>query len=156
MAGKQKFINDPTLKSRLYTKERNEKLSKSKKHYWNTHPEERKRIMNIWKDRKETSLEVKMYKFLEDNKIKFEKKYELNQKQYDAYLTDYNVLLEFDGEFWHKQSLNECKYTFQIMNFYNDINKNEIAKKHNIQLLRIRENDDPQIIIEYINSIKFK
>ena len=74
VAGKQKFINDPTLKVRLYTEKRNEKLSKSKKHYWATHPEERKRIMDIWKDRKETTLEVKMYKFLENNKIKFEKK----------------------------------------------------------------------------------
>jgi len=59
-----------------------------------------------------------------------------------------------DGEFWHKQSLNECKYTFQTMNFYNDLHKNDIAKKHNIPLLRIRENDDPKKILESINSIK--
>ena len=154
VSGKQKFINDPTLKDRLYTEERNEKLSKSKKHYWKTHPEERKRIMDIWKKRSETSLETKIYKFLENNRIQFEKRYELDQKQYDAYLPTYNVLLEFDGSFWHKQSLNECRYTFQTMNFYNDIHKNEIAKKHNIPLFRIRETDTPEKILEYIDSIK--
>lgn len=149
-AGKQKFINDLTLKDRIYTEERNEKVSKSKKHYWETHPEERKRIMDIWKKRSETSLEKKMYDFLIKNNIQFEKRYELDQKQYDAYLPNYNMLLEFDGSFWHKQSLNECKYIFQTLNFYNDQLKNEIAKKHNIPLFRIKETDPPEKVLEYI------
>jgi len=154
ISSKQKFINDPTLKDRIYTKERNNKISKSKKIYWNTHPEERKRIMDIWKKRSETSLEIRMYKFLTDSKIEFKKRHEIEQKQYDAYLPKYNVLLEFDGDFWHKQSLDECKYSFQTFNFYNDRRKDEIAKSHNIPLFRIKENDSPEKIIEYIKSIK--
>ena len=152
-AAKQKFINDPTLKDRLYTSERNEKISKSKIIYWKTHPEERKRIMDIWKARSETKLETKMYDFLLNHNLRFEKRYELGQRQYDAYLPDHNLLLEFDGEFWHKQSLDECKYNFQTFNFYNDRRKDEIAKSNNIPLLRIRENEPPEKILDYINNI---
>ena len=92
-----------------------------------------------------------MYNFLQLNNIKFEKRYELDQKQYDAYLPDYNILLEFDGKFWHKQSLEECTYSFQIFNFYNDRRKDEIAKKYNIPLFRIKEDEPQEKILEYIN-----
>jgi len=180
-AGKQKFINDPTLKDRLYTTERNEKISDFKTEYWKTHPEEKERVGNIWKllkekdetkwrkhllrasqlgfnkifhDGGETKLEKKMYKFLDLNNIKYQKQYELEYKLYDAYLLDYNILLEFDGEFWHKLSIEECAFPFQKNSFYNDITKNGIAKQHNIPLFRIRENDPPEKILEYINSIK--
>jgi hypothetical protein len=183
ISGKEKFINDPTIKDRIYTKERNEKISKAKKLYWKTHPKEKIRVGNIWKllknkdenkwrkhllkasklgfekifgENGETTLEIKMYKFLEDNNIKFEKQYEIEYKLYDAFLPDYHILLEFDGEFWHKKTLNECQYDFQITSYHNDILKNEIAKEHNIPLFRIREDDPPERILEYINSIKSK
>lgn len=177
-AAKQRFINDPTLKDRIYTSERNDKVSDAKVEYWKTHPEEKKRVSNIWKVWKErdedgwrkhlleagkrgfkklfngtgeTKLEKKMYAFLTEHSIKHQRQYQLDYKIYDAYLPDYNVLLEFDGEFWHKQSLKECKYGFQIQKYYNDIRKNEIAKKHGIPLFRIRENESPEKILEYIN-----
>lgn len=149
-SAKQRFINDPHLKEKLYTVERNKKISESKKEYWKTHPEERKRIMDIWKKRSETKLETKMYNFLSTSNIQFQKRYEIEQRQYDAYLPDHNILLEFDGEFWHKKTLEECKYSFQIFNFYNDRHKDEIAKKYGIPLFRIRENDPPEKILEHI------
>lgn len=176
-ATKQRFIDDPTLKDRIYTSERNNKIADSKTEYWKTHPEEKQRVSNIWKVWKardedgwrkhlleagkkgfkklfggigETKLEKKMYSFLTENGIKHQRQYELDYKIYDAYLPDYNVLLEFDGIFWHKQSLEECKYEFQVQKYYNDIRKNEIAKKHGIPLFRIREDESPEKILEYI------
>lgn len=152
MSEKAKMRCTDEWKKKMYTEERNKKISDSKKLYWKTHPEERKRIMDIWKKRSETSLEIKMYEFLTSCGIKFEKRYELDQKQYDAYLPDYHILVEFDGEFWHKKTLDECVYNFQTFNFYNDRRKNEIAQKHNIPLFRIRENDPPEKILEYIKN----
>jgi hypothetical protein len=48
--------------------------------------------------------------------------------------------LEFDGVFWHPASLQECEYSWQIHNYNNDIEKNQIAINKNIKLIRIREN----------------
>ena len=87
---------------------------------------------------------------MECEKISFIKKYELDGKIYDAYIPDKNILLEFDGEFWHKQSLEECKYKYQIESYYNDILKNQIAEKHGIKLIRIKENFIPQTISEIL------
>ena len=74
----------------------------------------------------------------------------MDGKLFDAYLIEYNILLEFDGEFWHKSSLEECMYDFQKESFYNDQIKNSIAKKHDITLYRIRENDNPTIISDIL------
>jgi len=178
-SAKQRFIKNPLLKDKIYTKKRNKKISISKKKYWKT--ADKTHISNLWKrlkekdenkwkrhllkasqlgfkkmfsDGGETKLEKRMYEFLEKNNIQYQKQYELDYKLYDAYLLEYNILLEFDGEFWHKLSLTECVYPFQKNSFYNDLKKNKIAKDHNIPLFRIRENELPEKILECINSIK--
>jgi G:T-mismatch repair DNA endonuclease (very short patch repair protein) len=176
---KRKFIDYPNIKEKMYTEERNKKISLAKEKYWKEHPENKIRVGNMWKSEKEkdevkwrkrlldaskkgfekiyapngeTSLETKLYNFLSDNNIKYEKQYELDGKLFDAYLVEYNILLEFDGEFWHKLSLEECMYDFQKESFYNDQIKNSIAKKHNITLYRIRENDTPTIILVILSK----
>ena len=164
---------DKEFKSKIYTEERNNKISESKKKYWAEHPNEKVRVGNIWKGWKardevgwrkhlmsasklgfekmfspdgDTSLEIKLYSMLNYANIKFIKKYELSGKVYDAYLIDYNTLIEVDGSFWHQLKLEYCKYDFQKESFYNDIVKNEIAQKNNINLIRIRENNFPEDI----------
>lgn len=180
MSAKDRFINDPTIRNKIFTTDRNQKISIAKKQYWKDHPEERKRVGLIWKILKnrdetawrdrllkaskkgfekiyrgngETSLEKKLYKFLDDNGIRYTRQYELCGKLFDAYLTEYNILLEFDGEFWHKKTLEECIYDFQKTSFYNDKLKTKIASDHNISLYRIRENEDPSIILDIILKI---
>lgn len=176
---KRKFIDNPGIKEKMYTEERNKKISIAKEKYWKEHPDDKIRVGNMWKKEKEkdevkwrkrllnaskkgfekiyapngeTSLETKLYNFLSNNNIKYEKQYELDGKLFDAYLTEYNILLEFDGEFWHKSSLEECIYDFQKESFHNDEIKTLIAKNHNIHLYRIRENDDPNVILDILSK----
>jgi len=63
--------------------------------------------------------------------------YQLEGKYYDFYIPPENKLIEIDGEFYHPLTLDECKYDFQVRNYYNDIEKNNIAKKNNLILERI-------------------
>lgn len=65
--------------------------------------------------------------------------YELDGRYYDAFLPDYNVLIEFDGTFWHPKNIDECKYECQFKNLKVDGIKNNIAKNNGYTLLRIRE-----------------
>lgn len=181
MSVKAKSRCTKVWKDNLYTSSRNKKVSISKIDYWKNNPEKREHVGKLWElwkqkdeigwrrhlqmasklgfekifgNHGETSLETKMYKFLADNNINFQRQYELEWKFYDAYLPDYNILLEFDGDFWHKNSLEECQYPFQVSSYHNDIQKNNIAKKHNIVLFRLREHDSPEKIFEYIGVNK--
>jgi hypothetical protein len=43
-------------------------------------------------------------------------------------------------------------YDFQKESFHNDQIKNFIAKNHNITIYRIRENDDPSIILDILSK----
>jgi len=177
-SAKEKFIKNPELKSKIYTDERNRKISQSKIRYWENNEIEKKRvgkIWTIWKERDEvgwrkhlmsaskigfnkiyarnggdTSLEVKIYKMLEVEKINYIKKYELGGKVYDAFLPDYNILLEVDGDFWHKNSIEECVYDFQKESYYNDILKNSIADDNHIKIVRIKEKQIPLTIKEIL------
>lgn len=66
--------------------------------------------------------------------------YKLDGRFFDAYLPDYNLLIEFDGSFWHPETINDCKYECQKKNYAVDKLKNEIAKLNGHKILRIREN----------------
>lgn len=85
--------------------------------------------------------EQKIYGMLSLSKIKFIPQYEVDGKFYDAYLPEYNVLLELDGTFFHKESISECKYGIQKKNYRNDRVKDKIAKQNKYILIRIKESD---------------
>lgn len=91
--------------------------------------------------------EQRLYNILKVENIEFIPQYELGGKFYDAYLPDYNTLIEFDGNFWHKDTLEECIYPIQKRNLKNDKRKDFIAKVNGYKLIRIKE-------LDYITSIK--
>lgn len=172
-------LSDPEIKKKMYTKERNEKISKKKYEYWKNNPEEKIRVGNIWKTlrkrdesgwrkhllkispfgtaaamgKKNSSLEIKYYNMLKQEGFSFIPQYELDGKLYDAFLEDRKILLEFDGSFWHKEKLEDCKYSYQKHNYLNDIEKNEIANRNGLKLIRIREDTPIDSIKELLSDI---
>lgn len=177
VAAKKKFEKDPTLRFRLYTEKRNHKIAKKKTDYWKLHPEEKGKVGLLWKAWKErdekgwrehlrraskkgfekifapngdTSLEIILYNMLQSEGLKFSKKYEVEGKIYDAFLPEKNTLIEIDGDFWHRKSLDDCKYEFQRESFHNDRKKEEIAKRNNMRLIRIKEHHIPTTIGEIL------
>jgi len=168
-------LSDPEIKKKMYTVERNNKISIKKFEYWKNNPEEKKRVANTWKvvrdkdpvkwkkhllgisqmgfeaawGKKETTLETKYYSILRKESISFIPQYELEGRFFDAYLTDNNILIEFDGCFWHPESIDDCQYEWQKHNYSNDREKDLIAESKGIRLIRIRE-DEP---VESIKNI---
>lgn len=76
-----------------------------------------------------TSLENRFIEFLKQNNINYVYQFFLEGKNYDFLLPDKNLLVEVDGEYWHRfpQAIK------------NDIEKHAIAKSSNYKLLRITE-----------------
>lgn len=160
-------MRNEMFRSKVFTEERNAKISKSKVEYWKNNPDAKLRVASLWKEvrdrdpkawaerlreisqlgfeaawgKSETEFETRMYSVLTTDGLHFEKQHVVDGKRFDAFLPSENVLMEFDGDFWHPTSLDECQYPWQVDNYHNDRNKDEIARNAGIPLLRIRESD---------------
>lgn len=80
--------------------------------------------------------EERIIKILEDNNIDYQREYkfaDLGNLRYDFYLPNYNRLIEFDGEQHYRDTGWGPVYDIQ----QRDQSKNDYAKSHNIQLVRI-------------------
>ena len=90
-------------------------------------------------NKSQTGLEKKFEQFLTESNIRYEKQYLLGDKKFDFYLVDMQLLVEVDGEYWHR-------FPSSIKN---DVEKHRISQDHNIQLVRISsDNFNPEIIFE--------
>lgn len=88
-----------------------------------------------------TNLERKYYLMLKELDVFYVPQYPMGGRFYDAFLPDRNILLEFDGSFWHKEKLEDCKYDFQKKSMKVDALKNSMAKEKGIKIIRIKENE---------------
>ena len=98
--------------------------------------------------KKESSYENMTESFLLDNNIKYKRQYKFEDCKYkrslpfDFYLTDYNILIEVDGQLhYHISNYNNTTKN-KAEQRYSDIKRNdniktEYCKKNNIKLIRI-------------------
>ena len=92
--------------------------------------------------------ELKIIKYLENNKIQFETQKTFNglkYKQslyYDFYLSDYNICIEFDGEqHFTKYRFEKDDKKLKIRQLRDQI-KNNFCKNNDIKLIRIKYNEN--------------
>ncbi len=71
----------------------------------------------------------------------------------DAWLPKENLLIEFDGLYWHGLNKNSNFNVSQINNMINDIHKNKLAIQYKLSLIRIKENTDLSNIKSYDDLI---
>ena len=101
------------------------------------------------KNSKRTWCEQAVQDLLTEMKLPFDIEislpFKLSWKFYDIGLTDYPILIEVDGDYWHgnKEKLSEEQRLnwMQIKNKQNDTLKNWVAKQKGYTLIRIWEND---------------
>ena len=88
-----------------------------------------------------SSFEKEMYDILSDANIKYIPQFEIKGWFYDCYLPEKNLILEFDGDFWHPKDLSDCKYEFQYKRLHTDKFKTNVAIRAGYDILRIRESE---------------
>lgn len=106
-----------------------------------------------------SKLEQKFAKdFLKKLGIKYEEQFyaESIKRYYDFYLTDYRVLVEIDGDYWHSYGkVYEEMTPTQKRNARVDKIKNEWALSHGIPIIRIWEhdiNENPEKVFKILNE----
>jgi very-short-patch-repair endonuclease len=90
-----------------------------------------------------TRPEKLVQQYLEEMNIKFIPQYKLfvegAYRYFDFMLTDYNILLEVDGDFWHANPLlydRNNLHQVQVRTLENDAIKNHMVSKTNMKLIR--------------------
>jgi len=92
--------------------------------------------------KEKTGLEIQFESFLIKHNIQYEMQYLLDNKRFDFYLKDRNMLIEVDGEYWHRFK----------SSIKNDKIKHLLCKENNVELVRISsDNFYPEIIFEEQN-----
>lgn len=99
---------------------------------------------------------------LNNLEINYTREYRTKYYSVDNYLTDYNLMIEVMGDFWHSNPLkyNEPKYEMQIKSRKRDKEKHDyILNNYNIEILYLWESDLKnhkekcfELIKEYIDN----
>lgn len=97
--------------------------------------------------------ELKVMNFLQEENIKFKSQFKFNNdtKKYDFLLTDYNLMLEIDGNQHFKQVSN---WISPIINQQNDKEKMVKCLENGLSILRIYQPDIWYDIIDWKQKIK--
>ena len=106
---------------------------------------------NTYRNKKNSlpnKFEQSMYNILNFENIKFEREYQIpgTYKFFDVFASEFNTLIEFDGDYWHPKTLKEAHTKIQKRNFKNDIFKNQLAFRHGYKLIRIRQSENVKSI----------
>jgi G:T-mismatch repair DNA endonuclease (very short patch repair protein) len=81
---------------------------------------------------------------LENLQLNYEEEKILSYWSFDFYLTDYDIYIEVDGDYWHSNPKfypDGPKTKSQKINYSRDISKNNFCNRNNIKLVRFWEND---------------
>ena len=142
------------------------KISESKKLLWKSKTESEKKVIidrlndAMIHQHKATRIEIKVGDYLSLEKISFIKNYKLNGFYIDFYLTDYNIALECDGDWWHVNPLfynredNNALSIAQKMTIKRDLRKNKMFEDNSIDYLRFWEIDIHKNFEEVKHKIK--
>lgn len=94
--------------------------------------------------RREKSLgQQQLYKFIKetfkDYQVYEEYSWDGSSKQIDVFISELNIGFEFNGEYWHSDTVINYNYGKSAYEFHNE--RAQAVKKHGIKLLYVWEND---------------
>lgn len=134
---KEKIKNGwlPTFATEEYwTDEKKKQQSNKRKKFLSEHPEKHPNRILASNRKNYSYLENIVSKWLDDNDIKYERQFVYpfkdSNRYVDFYIKDYNLFIEVDGEYWHKNSIDI------------DTLKDELALNDGIITLRISSKEN--------------
>lgn len=94
--------------------------------------------------KRQSTIEYLMEKFLKDNNINFQPQKKIEDKYADFVLTDFNLIIEVDGLYWHSDAINaDKKY---------HVKKKEIYERNGYSTMFFRE-DEMEKKFEIVKSV---
>ena len=72
--------------------------------------------------------------------------FEIDKWFYDCYIPEKNLIVEFDGDYWHPKTLEDCTNSRLKKQWIIDRKKENLAKQKGYNLTRIRESEKNQLL----------
>lgn len=91
----------------------------------------RDKIMNLF--------EEEMISIIKDKGYECVYQYEINGWFYDCYIPEKNLIVEFDGDYFHPETIEECDTEEKVNRWNIDRKKETIAKENGYNIVRIRQ-----------------
>lgn len=94
-------------------------------------------------ERKKSVGQFQLYNFIKntfsDNEVLEEHKYDNTNKRIDIFIPDFNLGIEFNGDYWHSEAMIQNNYGISSFTFHKE--RAESLAKHKIKLLYVWESD---------------
>jgi very-short-patch-repair endonuclease len=75
--------------------------------------------------------------------------FEINKWFYDSYIPEKNLIIEFDGDYWHPKTIEDCDNKRLKKQWNIDRKKEAIAMQEGYNIVRIRESEK-HLLLELI------
>lgn len=96
------------------------------------------------------NFEQEMVSLIESRGFICTPQFEVDKWYYDCYIPEKNLLVEFDGDYWHPASLEDCTNSRLKRQWKIDRKKEEVAKQKGYNIVRIRQSEK-HLIFNFLN-----
>lgn len=99
------------------------------------------KLVELGNKKQTNSFESEMLEMVKKKGYNYVYQFEINKWFYDCYIPEKNLIIEFDGDYWHPKTLESCITEREKRQWYIDRKKEEIAKASGYKIVRIRESE---------------
>ena len=96
-------------------------------------------VIKKGKDKESNGFETYMFSIVESKGLTYYKQFEIDGWFYDCYIPEKNLIIEFDGDYWHAEKEEDCINDRLKNQWRIDRVKDSIARKKGYSIIRVRE-----------------
>jgi very-short-patch-repair endonuclease len=100
-----------------------------------------KKLIGKGVERTSNQFELEMYERIAKLNFEYKEQYEIDGWFYDCYVPSKNLLIEFDGDYWHPATLEDCKDARGRRQYSIDRKKEKVAQEKGYKVVRIRQSE---------------
>lgn len=102
-------------------------------------------VINKGKNKQANGFEEYMFSIISSKGYEYIEQFEIKGWFYDCFIPKMNLIIEFDGDYWHAKTKEECINDRLKHQWYIDRKKDSLAIKNGYNIIRIRESNKDSI-----------
>ena len=87
-----------------------------------------------------------MIEIIKNKGYSYIEQFEIDGYFYDSYIPEKKLIVEFDGDYWHPKTIQDCVNSRLKRQWNIDRYKDDLAKKNGYEIIRIRESEKHRLL----------